>query len=190
MEKIRAFIAIDISEKAREEAARIQGGLKDADADVKWVPVGNIHITFSFLGDITLRSVEDVKDAMERTALSIAGFELSLDGLGAFPGWGRPRVIWIGIGKGVPEIERLSLSLDRNLEKKGFSRDSAEFKPHITIGRVRSGSGVGLLREKALGMIPRPEVSRIDRITLYRSELRQEGPVYTPIYEKSLAKKQ
>ncbi|MGA9822283.1 MAG: 2'-5' RNA ligase family protein, partial [Desulfobaccales bacterium] len=48
---IRAFLAIDLPESLRPGLATVQQELKMSQADVRWVPPGNIHITLKFFGN-------------------------------------------------------------------------------------------------------------------------------------------
>ena len=61
---IRAFLAIELPAVLRPVLSRVQEELKKSGADVKWVPVGNIHITLKFFGNITEEQVTDLSEAV------------------------------------------------------------------------------------------------------------------------------
>jgi 2'-5' RNA ligase len=96
----------------------------------------------------------------------------------------KPRVLWVGLyGGGLAElVERTETALS----PLGFPPEEREFTPHLTIARFRSTRGWERLlaaikdaRDQSFG------VSRIAKATLYRSELRADGPVYTSLTELS-----
>ena len=49
---IRAFLAIELPDALRPGLAQVQGELKRSHADVRWVAVGNIHLTLKFFGNV------------------------------------------------------------------------------------------------------------------------------------------
>jgi 2'-5' RNA ligase len=102
--------------------------------------------------------------------------------MGSFPHLRRPRVIWVGIEPDDDRLTSLQARIESGLQEIGFPRDKRRFRPHLTIGRVRSGRGkqalVEVLEAKAaidLGLL------RIDQLTLYESELTPQGAIYTSL---------
>jgi 2'-5' RNA ligase len=65
---IRAFLAIDLPASLRPVLSWAQDELKKSGADVKWVPVGNIHITLKFFGNITDVQVADISERVTSIA--------------------------------------------------------------------------------------------------------------------------
>jgi 2'-5' RNA ligase len=51
-ESVRAFLAVDLSDEAREMLTRIADRLGDAlPPDVRVIPPENLHLTLNFLGN-------------------------------------------------------------------------------------------------------------------------------------------
>src|SRR3974390_2685548 len=98
---IRAFLAIDLPASLRPILSWAQEELKKSGADIKWVPVGNIHITLKFFGNITETQVTDISEAVTALAANQAPFTLTVTDAGAFPNPKNPRVVWLGGGGGV-----------------------------------------------------------------------------------------
>ncbi len=74
------------------------------------------------------------------------------------------------------------------LSPLGFPPQERELTPHITLGRVRSARGWEALSRLLKASGDRSfGLSRIDQITLYRSQLRPDGAVYTPLVTFPLA---
>ncbi len=95
---IRAFVAIDLPESLRPGLALVQGELKKAQADVRWVPPGNIHITLKFFGNVTDAEIPAIINAAREVAGQQAPLTLKVTGAGAFPNVRGPRVVWLGLG--------------------------------------------------------------------------------------------
>ena len=114
---MRAFVAIELSEKVISFIRKVQGDLKSYGFKVRWIPPENIHLTLKFLGNI---HEEDIKKVGEAIIKSVKGFEpvsLTAKGIGVFPGIKRPRVLWIGMGGEINLLRQLHTSLDENFEK-------------------------------------------------------------------------
>jgi 2'-5' RNA ligase len=179
---LRAFLAIQPAAEALRALRDLQRELGDVGADVRWVPVESMHLTVQFLGDVREAEVPEIDRRLRERFATIEPFDLECRGLGVFPNWKRPRVVWIGLhGDG---LDAVAESAETVLSPLGFPPEEREFSPHITIGRMRSTRGweslSRALRERNEQSIA---TSRIDHATLYRSQLRPDGAVYTPIVE-------
>src|SRR3989338_5342197 len=135
---MRTFIAIELSEEIRNTLAQIQSHLKYASADVKWVEKDNIHLTLKFLGEVDEERCEKIKSILDEIASQTKQFEISLKDLGAFPKIDYPRVVWVGLDKGITESKELAERIDAALSEIGFQKETRPFAAHLTIGRVRS----------------------------------------------------
>ena len=65
---IRCFLAIDLPDALRPQLALVQGELKRSDADVRWVAVGNIHLTLKFFGNLPDAEVDPIAEAAREVA--------------------------------------------------------------------------------------------------------------------------
>lgn len=181
---MRAFIAVEISERARTEVARLQERLRAAGADVKWVDPENLHLTLKFLGEVPEEKIPALTESLGRTAAEISPFSFSLQGVGAFPGMEHPRVIWVGIGEGNDRLAKLGIAVEKTCAGLGFPAEERPFSPHLTIGRVRSGKELSRLAkqmEKVKFRATEPE--QAEWIVLLESTLGSGGPVYRTIGE-------
>ncbi len=180
MEGVRSFIAIEIPPSLRNLLENLQRDLKKADGDVRWVRPEGIHLTLKFLGSIEKGEVEKISRTLESIATAWRPFELNFHGLGCFPRFRSPRVIWVGLNQGVGSITSLQHAIEESLAKEGFAREDRSFTPHLTIGRVRSQKGkepllraIEMKKDVALGGFWTRE------ITFFRSELHPKGAIYT-----------
>jgi len=180
---MRTFIAVRIPEHPSLAEPVLK--LKSTNEMKTYGPKG-LHLTLCFIGDIAESEVQDVIDALNEATDGLNSFDVSVRGMGTFPGRVGARVLWIGAeSKGV--LETLSEKISDNLNKKGIYHDGRKFVPHVTVGRSKDINGSVTAKEIAEENENREFFSfSCDKITVYSSELRPEGPVHRSIYEKIL----
>jgi 2'-5' RNA ligase len=181
MNKIRAFIALELSEEARAELLRIEEVLEKAEANVKWVKPESIHLTLKFLGYIQEEKVSSIEKRLGKIASEASPFDIALENIGVFPGWKNARVIWIGLGEGAESVKTLADRVEEAMAEEGFEKEKRSFKSHLTIGRVKSPKNKEKLEKEALSVNVKPASSHISRIVLFKSTLTPKGAIYTPL---------
>ena len=174
---MRAFVALEMSGNVVDSIVQAQKELEATRADVKLVERENLHLNLKFLGEISEAQVADVRSRLG--ALSLKGAEIAVRGVGAFPSPNRPRVVWAGVAE---EQEQLVVPIARSvisaLEGIG-ERDDRPFRPHITLGRVRSGRNARELSEFIRHNSGREfGTAGLKEIRLKSSTLTPSGPVY------------
>lgn len=180
---VRAFIAIPCPEEIKGEIIEIQTRIKDL-GELKLVEPENIHLTLKFLGEVDNGLIDRISEKLDLLS-ETEKFEISLKGLGAFPGQNYVRVIWVGIDKGADRIEELHGRIDSGLNSLGFPKDT-RFNTHLTIARVRSIDKARLKdilnknSDKGFGSFP------ADRIELMKSTLTPKGPEYLVLHSTYL----
>jgi 2'-5' RNA ligase len=183
---MRAFIAIELPEQIKAKLSALQSLLKKSGADVKWVLPENIHLTLKFLGEISEETALKIIKIVEKLALNKKQFEITLSSLGAFPEGKSPRVIWIGIDKGVQETKNIFEELEEELSAGlAISKETRAFSSHITIGRVKSTLNIERLvkdLKELEGYFGKETIGfKASGITLFKSLLGPEGPAYEPL---------
>jgi len=181
---IRAFIAVDIPESVRRDLKELIDGLRPyGGSSVRWVPPENIHVTLKFLGNIEESQVGIVESAIREGVKNQGPFVLEARGTGAFPSIKRMRVLWAGLQGDILSLARVQSSIEGVLEKQGFEREKREFKPHLTIGRIKGSSFDRRLAKKLVeyGTSFRSGPFEIEKVTLYRSILKPSGAKYEPL---------
>ena len=100
---IRAFLAVELSQKLRAEVALAQQELKQRfepemkrDMRISWVQPAKIHLTIKFLGDVDEQFIEPLRGVVEQTIGGQPSVNMPLERLGAFPRPHSPRVLWVG----------------------------------------------------------------------------------------------
>ncbi len=183
-ETIRTFLAVypDPGTLARiaDATARFRGR---TDA-VRWTPDHQLHFTLRFFGDLDLAERRAVVGALDDVAPGLSPVSLALRGTGAFPGWSRPRVIWVGAGSGGDELEAMARRFDQAFEAAGLGRADKPFRAHLTIGRVREGRSIapGVLNDLRACPLSAPAF-RVGTVRLMGSRLGPSGAAHTELYE-------
>jgi 2'-5' RNA ligase len=169
----RLFVSIELPRSVTERFAELDPHLRG----VRWLSPEQMHLTLSFLGSVS----EDVEEKLKTnlSAIEWKPFFLPLTAFGAFPGKGRPNVIWIGVGSGHPHLFQLHKRVQEAALAAGLEPDLRSFHPHVTVARCREVSPEAIrpfLKAHAgfdAGMI------HVESFCLNSSQLRATGSVYT-----------
>lgn len=168
--EMRAFIAGIIDKNQVNSLVQLRDALAETAVRSRSVPRENLHITLEFLGDITEHQADAVCEALD--SLSFRPLPLVIDKLGAFRS-PDGSLVWAGSSR-APELAAVQRRLHRALKEEGFKLEERRFLPHVT-----------LLRKALQPVLPEviePIEGGISGITLFKSELRREGPLYTPLH--------
>ena len=184
---IRTFIAVEIPENITAGIRELQQGLKNYGFDIRWVRPENIHLTLKFLGHVQSADIENIFSAISRTVVGIASIPLQAKGLGVFPGIKRPRIIWVGLTGQLELLMRLQKTLDANLKNIGFPPEKRPFKGHLTIGRIKAKMNSKTFGDALIAFRKfESETFIVDKIILFKSELKPKGAVYTNLVSAAL----
>jgi RNA 2',3'-cyclic 3'-phosphodiesterase len=181
---VRAFVAIRMNAQVEEAIAATIAELTANGPGVRWVPPANLHVTLKFLGAaVDPRKLEPLAEALHRVALGTPEFDVIARGVGVFPNFARPHVVWAGLAGAEPgSLAGFASRVDGAAAQCGFERESKRWTGHLTIGRVRDSHNLGALRDAARAMERREfGRSRIESMTLYRSHLSADGSRYQPL---------
>jgi len=182
MQGIRSFIAIEIPQPLQARMGELQRELKRVEADVTWVRPGSIHLTLKFLGTVSVEVLEKVSLAVSPVIATWEPFDLRIHGLGCFPSSRNPRVLWLGVDRGIEQISPLQEVIEKKTLEESFLPEPRPFTPHLTIGRVRSFKGKGALTQ-AIEAHKNIEIGafRAKEVFLIKSELTPSGAIYTKL---------
>ncbi len=187
---MRTFIAIELPQEIKDSLGRLQGKLKAAGADVKWVEPKNIHLTLKFIGEIDEQTQGKVSSGLKEISRASSPFGAALSSCGAFPDTSSPRVIWAGISQGDKEIKFIAQLIEDRLAAAGIPPETRAFSSHITLGRTRSSKNRRELAKLLLYLAEKPLEGQfaVNKITLFKSTLTPHGPTYEILKEFSLQK--
>ncbi len=172
---MRAFLAIDIPQKAKDEISAAVAPLSKEYPDLTWVPPHNYHLTIHFFGDLTAKEVSNVQEKMEYMLYDVQPFHVySLEA---------------GIFIHDKILLYLEFARQKNLEevveriRESFGPDRTKrFIPHITLARYRvPAKQQYLLLKKKVQRLAIDTSFKIDKISLYESILTGKIPQYRRI---------
>jgi 2'-5' RNA ligase len=193
----------------------LKGRMKNQNG-LKWVNPELMHLTLKFLGEVSAggprlrreasetspaatrlgeagpndgdeNRIDEINDAVEIACADKKTFEFSFSVVGTF---GRPvKVLWLGSEKLSAELAGLAGDIEQALEVIGFERESRPFSAHLTLARVRDSGVDKNLRQilKNYTQVKIPQIV-VDSVCLYKSQLTQDGPVYTLLRKIELKK--
>ena len=97
-------------------------------------------------------------------------------------------MLWAGFESN--NLGALAREIEAILEPIGFPREKRSFKPHLTIGRWRNpvNQEEKLKREIEQWRDYDFGVSRVEEVILFRSVLKPEGAVYSPLHVVGLSR--
>lgn len=188
--KIRSFLAFDVPKDVTQKLARMIADFSKKETGVRWLAAENMHVTMKFFGDVEEELLTgDISKAIESVTSQTGAIPLECSGVGVFPNWKYPRIIWAGFLGDADPVLNLKAHLDEALASFPLKQDARAFRLHLTIGRAKELKRTGLLMTliNELGPISFGRVL-IDKLTLYKSVLTKGGSIYTAIREFKLKK--
>ena len=177
---MRLFLAINLPAERRASVAEATAPLRDAAPDLRWVKPELLHLTVKFLGEQPEAMVPRLAATMRETAARHRAMDLTLSGVGAFPNFRRPRVVWVGVDAS-PRLELLFHDTELACERLGFPLEGQVFRPHVTIGRVRPATAPASLAPlaRAASAVQLQETAFVETLDLMMSQSGERGPRYT-----------
>lgn len=181
MKNIRSFIAIPLSPEVGRAAVRLIRRLSEPGDGIRWVPTDNLHLTLKFLGDVDNTEVPRVCEVLREICGHYEPFDLEFFGTGGFPDIERPRVLYAGVNDASKSLTELVMELESELAELGFKPEARDYRPHMTLGRTKSGS-----RRAGSEVVERLKRDRqtqlgsmlVDTVAMFASFLDKSGPTY------------
>ena len=181
----RVFIAINLDKEIKKYLSNIQEDIinyNNAQLKMKIVERRNLHISIKFLGDLNRLEIEKISLALQKLSSKYQPFKINLSKrIGIFPSTKKPRVIWIGVEKGISEVEKIYHDIERELQGESFYNNDKKFTTHITLGRVKNIKYPNNLIE-FINKIDFKDISQmVNSVELMESNLTTKGPIYRVI---------
>ncbi len=169
---IRLFAALPVPELIGEGLARRQGGLPGA----RWRPLDALHVTLRFFGEVDGRIAADLDAALAEVRGE--GFELQLEGAGAFGDRDHMRAVWAGVAESEP-LRRLAARCETAARRAGLKPEARAYRPHVTLAYLNRRADERRTAAWVSGhnLLQSPPW-RADRFALYSSWQSAEGSRY------------
>jgi len=175
----RLFIALETPGEILNDIIAKRDSVYGTENRVKWEPEEKLHITLKFLGDTDVNLNSAICSCIKEIVKRHKPVELEFTKFGMFYRNANPSILWLGLKKNVA-LKELFLELDSEISSFGFAKENREFKPHLTILRIKGNEDIGKLNK----IVAEPEVSlkfEARKIILFKSSLLKSGSVYEEI---------
>ncbi len=185
---MRVFFAFELPEPVRDELDQLTQELRNIiPRGIKWVRPDTMHITLQFLGDVSPSHIRYLDQSVQELLDNQEEFEIFEPQIEAVPSR-NPRVIWVHYRTDEKRIFSLPAKIRSRAEELGYILENKPMKLHATLGRVKSVVDMNQVA-KLLSFKPTITKSNINQVTLYKSVLQPEGPVYTAISSYELQRR-
>jgi 2'-5' RNA ligase len=184
--KKRLFIAIKIDNSTSLLRIFSEARTFLKHEKIRWIDPDNLHLTITFLGDTEEILTPKIISSMD--IVKSFQFSMELNSIGVFKNINFPKILWFGI-KSNEIMSEIKSALDRQLKSIGFILEDQEFKPHLSIGRIKNitdKSNLEILLKKYDNY--KIGIQTVNEIILYESILSSIGPTYKVIHKSFLKK--
>lgn len=181
--KKRIFVAVDISDEARYKVAGYTANLKNKFSNVKvgWDRPEKLHLTLKFLGDTNDEQLEKLKEICMKISTEFSNIKFQLSATGIFPSPRKARILWLGVKGEVEKLQKINAILETECRRIGFKKEKRDYKPHLTIGRIRQPHKARELAKAHLENNFEPVGFEVSEIVIVESKIQPTGSVYSKI---------
>ena len=177
---MRLFVAVVPPDDVLDDLEEHVEPRREAGPDIRWTDRHQWHVTLAFLGAVPEARLDDLTEALGRSAARRDPLVLQLAGAGAFPNPYAARVLWAGVEQVRGDLGAVAGGIRRASTSAGATPDGTRFHPHLTLGRFhRATEATRWIR--ALDAWEGP-AWRVDHLSLVESHL-GEGRGRRPRYE-------
>lgn len=184
---MRLFIAFRLQLSAEYDPLRSELRRRTLYDTINWVEDDLCHLTLRFIGKTTSAHVKPIAESLKNIASYTPELDLEINKLGVFGSHYAPKVLWLGISN-TPELQQLYNSIDEALRQLKFQLPEENYVPHITLGRIKKIDNKNRFWQMFEELQPSfHQKFHISHISLIRSQLEKEGPIYTTLYDFPLS---
>jgi RNA 2',3'-cyclic 3'-phosphodiesterase len=190
---MRLFVAVEMNASVEETAREVIDDLRARVARlaprsrITWSAPDRIHVTVRFIGEADEARAQAIRSALGPT-IDAPVFDLTVEGVGAFPPKGPPRVVWAGLTDGRDGLLEVERAVSQRLETL-VPLEDRPYAPHLTLARVKEPAG--LSRAALFEGATTRQFGRVhvDAITLFESQLSPKGATHVPLQRSALRRR-
>lgn len=127
------FIGIEIPQEIKEQLFTFSNQCTPKEVYKHWTHLSDFHITLSFLGAISEKELEVVKQSLVKIK-RMATFEAKIIKLSTFGAQKRPRVFFAEVEK-TKSLVQLYTAVQNEMHTIFKQKEQRTFTPHITIAK-------------------------------------------------------
>ena len=176
---IRTFLSIPVPQEVRSKKNMLYSTLEESPAKINWVKNIQLHLTIKFLSHTPESMIKKIIDRVQSVTSASKPFDIFIESTGCFPVKERPRVLWMGVNGNLDPLHDLFIKVENALDLLGFSKEQQDYKPHITLARIKYPQkwtpDISTFLKSSYDPIDFP----IDRVQFFSSELLPSGTVHT-----------
>ncbi len=189
--KFRVFIAFKVDQKVTQLADDVIRHLKAAYQEgFRAVKPSGFHITLVYLGDIERGLMLSINKEITDVCDLTPPIRFAVKGLGVFPNWSRPNILWLRIIDPKRELGTLRKDIVKAISGFDFPKVDSVFRPHITLGRFKQELKSADIHElkRIAALLKQDEPLRCTTMNLFvlESTPTSRGVLYKPISEFNL----
>lgn len=171
----RLFLAIDLPTETKKKIENLQK--ENETLKVKWLEPEKCHLTLLFLGNILISKTSEIMGVVEDICLKNPDFVLKLKGLDVLKRRNR-NILCLQVHH-PKKLEKLHKDISEGLGEFIDKRKN-RFKAHITIAKYKEKNQIrNILDENIENSFG---VFKVEKITLFESELDKKPVKYIPIH--------
>lgn len=177
----RSFIALSVPDDLKKDLSASLRHLKAqcSSDNIRWIPSTNWHLTLAFLGDQPPHRLDTLWEELIPLIKPHHSIPLSAESISRFPD-AKSSIIAVLLKKN-PELLLLQKAIAKTCGHHNISLDKRDFKPHITLARIRKGHRVDFMDQ------PMTVEDIGSKVALYNSELTPAGSIYTQLKMAALS---
>jgi len=169
--------------------SRAAGELAAVGGKINWVSRANLHVTMNFLGDVADGDIAEVCRRMSAVAGRVEPFEFAVRGLACTPPHGSVRMIWGLVDDPTGLLSAMHDELANQFASMGFRQENREYKPHVTLARVKHVENPARLRGATRAFADTEfGHQHCEELVAFTSTLTEDGPVYAPLARAPLGR--
>jgi len=173
---VRCFIGILVPEEIKNKVKSIKKELENLPMKCKFVEDENLHVCFSFLGELDETKIKTISNNLDEISKKIGTFNVEINGIKMIPNEGYIRVLALDVSDKTGDLEKIGKEIQKEI-------GGSVKPPHLTLCRVKNIADKPNVVRKIKEMNKIIGTFTVDRLQLMKSELRKTGPVYTVIHE-------
>jgi 2'-5' RNA ligase len=189
----RLFIAINLPENIKRQIENFVSQI-EIDADVRWLPPENWHLTITFLGHQPDEAMQNILKPIKETVL-LRGLgqklKIEFDKIILAPPDKSPRMIWlVGTKETSRALAEIKNKLDALLRENGvdFKNDYKTYNSHITLARFQNLSNYKIPDSLINQLAIRPINFTVQSLDLMESHLKRAGAEYEVLAKVDFSK--
>lgn len=165
------FAALAVPDGAAERMLALDAG-RVPGANPR--PRQNLHLTLRYFGDVQEPRIEALDEALSEIALRRSGFDVELNGPGAFGG-ADPHALILTVANN-PSLMALAADCERAARRAGMKPEGRKYTPHVTLAYLAGASVSDVMAFQRKHALMKPIRFRADAFGLYSSWTKKSAP--------------